>query len=155
MTRLFHLLKSYSIRFREELSYLFFGVLTTLVNYGVFFVFHVLWPDRFVLLSNLLAFVSAAAFAYLTNKLYVFRSRDWSWRVVRREAAAFLAARVFSFGLEEAGLALAVYVLRLGRFSLWGVDGILISKFVLSALATVLNYFFSKYLIFTKQEERT
>ena len=154
MTRLIQLLRNHYTRWQEELSYLFFGVLTALVNYGVFFVFHVLWPDRFVLLSNLIAFAAAVAFAYVTNKLFVFHSGDWSWPVLRREAGAFLAARAFSFALEEAGLWLAAYVLRLGRFSLWGADGILLSKFVLSVLATVLNYFFSKYLIFTKGSEQ-
>ena len=154
MTHLIQLLRNSYARWQEELSYLFFGVLTTLVNYGVFFVFHVLWPDRFVLLSNLIAFAAAVTFAYVTNKLFVFHSGDWSWPVLRREAGAFLAARVFSFALEEAGLWLAAYVLHLGRFALWGVDGILLSKFVLSVLATVLNYFFSKYLIFTKGSEK-
>ena len=152
MTNLIQLLRDGYARWREELSYLFFGVLTTLVNYGVFFVFHLLWPDRFVLLSNLIAFAAAVTFAYVTNKLYVFQSRDWSWPVLRREAGSFLAARLFSFALEEAGLWLAAYVLRLGRFALWGVDGILLSKFALSVLVTIVNYFFSKYLIFTGKE---
>lgn len=153
MERIADMVREILARRREETAYLIVGVLTTVVNYAVFFGLHALWPDRFVLLSNLIAFVTALAFAYVTNKLYVFQSRDWSWGVVRREAGSFAAARVFSFGLEEAGLWAAAYILHAERYVLLGVDGILLSKLALSGLVMVINYFFSKYLIFTKPDE--
>ena len=136
-------------RYQEELSYLFFGVCTTAVNYGVFLLFYTLWGDAGVLAENLIAFAAAVAFAYVTNK-FVFHSRDWSGAVLVREISAFTGARLFSFGLEELGLYLAAHVLRLGAYALFGIDGILLSKIALSVLATVLNYFFSKFLIFKK-----
>ena len=153
MNRVIKHLRELAVRRWEELSYLFFGVLTTVINYAVFFLFHILWPDRFVLLSNLIAFAAAVTFAFVTNKIYVFRSRDWSWPVLRREAGAFLAARVFSFGLEEAGLWAAAYILHAERYVLLGVDGILLSKLALNVVVVTANYFFSKYLIFTKPDE--
>ena len=45
------------------------------------------------------------------------------------------------------------YVLRLDRFSLWGLDGTVLSKIALSFLAVLLNYFFSKFLVFGKKKE--
>ena len=57
---------------RETILYLVFGVLTTLVNYAVFWVGIRLFTDKYTLLINAVAFVVAAAFAYVTNKLFVF-----------------------------------------------------------------------------------
>ncbi len=136
----------------EQLSYLFFGVLTTLVNYAMFWLLSELWRGRYVLLANLLTFVAATAFAFLTNKQFVFRSRCWRPRVVLREALAFTAARLFSFAIEEVGLYLSAYVLELDRYRLGPVGGVMLSKIVLSVLAVVLNYFFSKFLVFAKQK---
>ena len=98
------LVKKCLTQWREESAYLFFGVLTTLINYVVFGVLHVFWGDEGALAANLIAFVVAVAFAYLTNKIFVFESRSWRPALLIREAASFVAARLFSFGLEEAGL---------------------------------------------------
>ena len=56
---------------RETLTYLIFGVLTTLVNYVVFWLFDRLLTEHWVLVTNAIAFVAAVAFAYVTNKLFV------------------------------------------------------------------------------------
>ncbi len=139
--------------YREEISYLFFGVCTSAVNYGVFVWLDILWKGRGVLASNLIAFAAAVAFAYVTNKIFVFRSRDWSPAALRREVSAFVGARLFSFGLEELGMFLAAYVWHLGERTFLGVDGLWIAKLVLSILATVLNYFFSKFWIFRNRPQ--
>ena len=134
---------------REQILYLFFGVLTTVINYGVFWLLEVLWQGRHVLLANLITFAAATLFAYVTNKIWVFRSRSWRPAVLAREGAAFVSARLFSFGLEEAGLWAAAYPLGLGRYRLGPVDGVMAAKIELSVVAVVLNYFFSKLLVFT------
>ena len=61
---------------------------------------------------------------------------------------------MFSFGLEELGLYIAAYVLPLGRYALWGLDGVMLAKVALSFLAVLLNYFFSKLLVFAKKGEK-
>lgn len=147
-------IKASLIKYRQQLSYLFFGVLTTLVNYGVFWLFQRAWQGRWLLFANLLTFLVATAFAYITNKVFVFRSPVWRPAFVAREALAFLLGRVFSFGLEELGLYIAAYVLPLGRYALWGLDGVMLAKVALSFLAVLLNYFFSKLLVFAKKGEK-
>lgn len=145
----------------EAASYLFFGVLTTVINYGTFWIFHALLGDRYDLFSNLIAFVAAVTFAYITNKLYVFESRSWSFAVLRREIPSFLGARLVSFGFEEAGLFVASYLLHLGQYvytfrwngeGLFEIDGVLISKLFLNVIVVIMNYFFSKFFIFKKQD---
>ena len=139
---------------REQILYLFFGVWTTVINYGVFWLLEKMWHGRHVLIANLITFVAATLFAFVTNKIWVFQSRSRRPAVLAREAAAFVSSRLFSFALEEAGLYTAAYLLRLGRFRFGPVDGVLISKIVLSFAAVVLNYFLSKLLVFPQRYEK-
>lgn len=134
---------------RETVSYLFFGVLTTVVNYGVFaLILHFFGPES-TLIANGAAFVAAVTFAYVTNKLFVFESKSWAKEVLARELPSFVGARLFSFAFEELGLLVCMW-LQVERFSLFGLNGILIAKIVLSFVVVVLNYFFSKCFIFKK-----
>lgn len=140
--------------YREQLSYLFFGVLTTLINYGMFWALNTLWHGQYVLSANLLTFIAATAFAYITNKLFVFHSYQWKAEPVLREAASFTAGRLLSFAVEEAGLYASAYVLALNRYKVAGIDGVMLSKIVLSAFAVILNYFFSKFWVFSPKKRK-
>ena len=136
---------------RETVLYVIFGGLTTLVNYVVFWLgIHVFGEDA-ALWVNVVAFVVAAAFAYFTNKLYVFESRSWRWAVLRRELPSFFGARIVSFLLEEGALALCTDVLHVARYRVLGVNGLMIAKVALSVVVVVLNYLFSKLYIFARK----
>ena len=143
---------------RETISYLVFGVLTTVVNYVVFhIVYTMVLGGQNSLLANFVAWVAAVVFAYVVNKMFVFESKSWAWAVLVREIPAFVGARVASFGIEEAGLFVSegllhlnrVTVLQLGDFSM---DGVAVSKIAMSVIVVVLNYFFSKWFIFKKEK---
>ena len=135
----------------ETLSYLFFGVLTTVVNYVVFWLALRLLGEEFALWGNVIAFAAAVVFAYVTNKLCGFDSKSWAWSVLRREIPTFIGGRLFSFGLEELGLWLCVDIFLVGEYTLLGVDGVLIAKAVLNVVVIVVNYILSKFLIFRKK----
>ena len=66
-------------RYRDIISYLFWGVMTTVVNYAAYFVC-TLWLHINYLISNVIAWVVAVIFAFVVNKVFVFRSLDWSSR---------------------------------------------------------------------------
>ena len=90
---------------RETILYIIFGVATTVVNYAVFhLLYNVLWHQENSLTANAAAFVAAVIFAFVVNKLFVFESRSWALNVLKREIPSFLAGRIGSFGIEEAGL---------------------------------------------------
>lgn len=75
----------------DMVSYLFFGVLTTVVNYLVYLpLYNLLGISAAV--SNIIAWVAAVAFAYVTNKPFVFKSHDWSMKTVCRSWANSSAA---------------------------------------------------------------
>lgn len=127
-------------KYWDIISYLFFGVLTTAVNYVVYLpCYNLLGLSAAV--SNAIAWVVAVAFAYLTNKPFVFKSNDWSMKTVVPELTKFVACRVGS-GVLETGL-LLVCVDWLG----W--DGNMM-KLVTSILVVILNYIGSKLLVFKK-----
>ena len=141
------------VRFKLQIFYLIFGGLTTLVNYGSFWLLLHLYGAAAALVANVVSFLAATAFAYVTNKRWVFRRTDWAFHTVLREAAAFLGARLFSFFLEEAGLFVSLTVLHADSITILGVNGVMIAKVLLSIIAVVLNYWVSRYWIFRKGHE--
>lgn len=140
---------------REILFYLIFGVLTTLVNFVSFWLMGLLIGEELYLASNAVAWVLAVVFAYVTNKLFVFESKSWSRAALAAEIPEFLGARIFSFLLEEGGMWLLVDILgfRSFSFALAGITatGTLIAKAILAVVVVILNYFFSKFIIFKRR----
>ena len=127
-------------KYWDILAYLFFGVLTTAVNYLVYLpCFNLLGISASV--SNVIAWVVAVAFAYLTNKPWVFKSHDWSRQTVIPELTKFVGCRVGSGALETGIIFLTVDML--------GFNGN-VMKLVTSVLVVVLNYIGSKLLVFKK-----
>ena len=128
-------------KYRDIISYLFFGVLTTVVNYVVYLPCYNLLGLPAVV-SNVIAWVVAVAFAYVTNKPFVFRSHDWSAKTVVPELTKFVGTRVASGGMESAIIWIAVDLLG-GNGNLW--------KLVTSVLVVILNYVGSKLLVFRQK----
>lgn len=125
-------------KYYDVLAYLFFGVLTTAVNYLVYLpCYNVLHFSAAA--SNVLAWVFAVIFAYLTNKPFVFRSHDWSAKTVVPEFGKFVGGRIASGLMETAIIFVTVDLMR------W--DGN-IMKLVTSVLVVIMNYITSKFLVF-------
>ena len=141
---------------RETVLYIIFGVATTVVNYIVFhLLYNVLWNQSRSLVANAAAFAAAVIFAFVVNKLFVFESRSWNADTLKREIPSFLAARIGSFGIEEAGLFLAEKVLKLGgviaiTIGTAVLDWITVIKVALAFVVVALNYVFCKLIVFKK-----
>ena len=141
---------------RETILYIVFGVATTVVNYIVFhLIYNELWDQRNSLVANAAAFVVAVIFAFVVNKLFVFESRSWAPAVLKREIPSFLAGRIGSFGIEEAGLFLAEKVFKLGgvvaiTIGTTALDWITVIKVALAFVVVALNYVFCKLFVFKK-----
>ena len=138
-------------RFREVFIYGVVGVLTTVINYGVYAgvsrglaaLLHVA-PDHgaMILFSKVVAWIAAVAFAFWANKVYVFRSADWSAGVLKRELPGFVSARVLSLAFDAAFVEIAVHC--------FGMDD-LIATLISNVIVIALNYFASKFWIFRKR----
>ena len=128
-------------KYYDILSYLFFGVLTTVVNYLIYLTCYNLWGLS-ASASNVIAWVVAVAFAYLTNKPFVFRSHDWSAKTVIPELTKFVGCRLGSGALETVIIFVTVDCLH------W--DGNVMKLFT-SVLVIVVNYLASKLVVFRKK----
>ena len=129
---------------RELVSYVFWGGMTTLVNYVSYTLltelFHV-----YYLTSNIIAWAVSVLFAYFVNKIFVFRSKDWSWKVALRELWQMVASRLFSLGLEMAIMWFFVDLLHCPH---------LMVKLAANVVVVIVNYVLSKWIIFKpKQRE--
>lgn len=134
-------LKALFSQYYDLITYLVFGVLTTVVNYLVYLpCYNLLALSASV--SNMIAWVAAVAFAFLTNKPFVFRSHDWSREVVVPELVKFVGCRVGS-GLLETGILLLAVDLLHWDGNIW--------KLVTSVLVVIINYVGSKLLVFKKK----
>lgn len=126
---------------REIVSYIFWGVMTTAVNYAAYFLLRSVFLVPLVA-GNAAAWAVSVLFAYFVNKLFVFRSKDWAWRVALRELWQMVASRIFSLGLETGILWLFVEKLLLNEF---------IVKLAANVLVVIVNYVLSKFIIFNKK----
>ena len=127
-------------RYSDVLVYLIFGVLTTAVNYLVYLpCFNLLHISAAV--SNMIAWVAAVIFAYLTNKPFVFKSYDWSAKAVLPELTKFVGSRLLSGAMETAIIYVTVDLL------CWNGN---VMKLLTSVAVVVFNYIASKLLVFKK-----
>ena len=127
-------------KYHDILSYLFFGVLTTGVNYAVYLPLYN-WAGWSATASNCVAWAAAVLFAYVTNKCFVFESKSWTWKQILPEFGSFLACRLGSGFAETGILWLTVDVLA------WSGN---LMKLLTSVLVVILNYIGSKLLVFRK-----
>lgn len=125
----------------DVVSYLFFGVCTTIVNYLIYIPCYNVWGLS-ASVSNMIAWVVAVAFAYLTNKPFVFKSNDWSAAAVIPELTKFIGCRIGSGAAETLILFLTVDLLG------WNGN---VWKLLTQVMVVVLNYIGSKLLVFRKK----
>lgn len=135
-------LKMLILKYKELLSYGFWGVMTTAVNYGVYFLLTQLLQLNY-LVSNVISWIAAVAFAFVVNKVFVFNSKSWKMDILFSELWKFVSSRLLSGVLET----LLLYILvDLMRFN----DGIV--KIALGVIVVLLNYVISKLLVFRKSK---
>ena len=130
----------------ETVSYLICGVLTTAVDFAVYTVLRNV--DVGVGVSQALSWLAAVLFAYVVNKLIVFRNYNMRPSYLAREVGTFVAARAFS--------GVVTWVLMVVMVRLGGDRGFiyeLFCKFTSSVINMVLNYVFSKLWIFKNKPE--
>ena len=140
---LFAPLRPFYVKYKEPLLYLFFGGLTTLISIFVFWLFCAVFGLN-ELVANLISWVLAVLFAFLTNKTWVFQSggREKGFLALM---LSFYAGRLLTLGVEE--LLLLVFITWLG-FNSMAV------KVIAQIVVIILNYVISKLLVFRDKGEK-
>ena len=132
----------------EMLLYILFGILTTAVNILSFGLLRDVLQWQ-LLTANTLAWVLSVAFAFLTNKVFVFRSKSFAAKLVLRELVSFVGARLFSLAVDTAGVLTWVMLVAMVDWLAWNKY---LAKVFVSAVNLILNYVFSKLFIFKRPQ---
>lgn len=127
---------------RETVSYIVFGVLTTVVSFVSQMLFASLGTPAWV--NTIGSWVCAVLFAYVVNKLFVFESRTDSAKAFWRELWLFFAARLVSLGMELVFMIVTVDLLHFNEA---------VCKLIAQVFILIANYIFSKLIIFKKKSE--
>ena len=131
---------SWYLKHQEGMRYLVFGALATFVNIACYdlcyYVFHINNG-----ISNSIAWVAGAVFAYFTNKMCVFYSKTNSFKETIKEIISFFAFRLVTFGFDQAIMLYTVDKL------LWNAG---LMKVISNIIVIILNFIFSKLIIFKK-----
>jgi putative flippase GtrA len=139
-------IKMLYLKYKEIIMYLIMGVLTTAVNWCVYAIMEGLLNFS-VTFSNITAWVAGVLFAYITNKIFVFESYNFAPAFLAKELFLFVSARLITGIIEMAGVPALVYI---GfDYPILGITGML-AKIIVSVIVVILNYVFSKLLIFNK-----
>ena len=162
---------------KEIVLYLIFGVATTLVNWIIYLLFNNLIFNRFfsentaMTAANAVAWFLAVLFAFVTNKLIVFKSKEKTARILIPELLSFYASRGLT-GLLE--IFVPTLLVNAGiTFTLLGDGGIfpnalrdsgfiyttlsdrgLVPKMIVAIVVIILNYVFSKLIVFRKKKKQ-
>ena len=138
------MVRSLFTKYRELILYVFFGGLTTLVNWAGYWilvdVFHVpyMW-------STAIAQILSILFAYVTNRTWVFESKARGFFPVLWEMLRFFGCRALSFVLDLACMRVGVGMLQIN-------DKLM--KLLSNILVILVNYVFSKVFVFRKPKEK-
>lgn len=153
---------------RETILYLVFGGLTTIVNWIVYRVCDNWFAKEGAIAvtsenafseaiqtfldkgtAGIIAWAAAVAFAYVTNRQFVFEERAHGAKAILGECGKFLGARVLTGVIEILGVPLLV-VLGL-KAQIFGLD---VAKLIFAVVVIVLNYIFSKLFIFKNKDAK-
>lgn len=132
-------------RYGSAARYIIAGGMTTAVNFAVFALFFEIFSMS-VTVSNIISVAAAVIFAYIVNKLYVFRSRCPVMQALAKEFLMFVSARLLTMIAEVGGVLLLVDVLGMQAFA---------GKLLTQIIIVAGNYFISRLLVFTHTKDHS
>lgn len=138
MKKIINLYKKY----KEIVNYIIVGILTTMVSLITYYVcvLTIFNPKHALELqiANIISWVTSVAFAYITNRIFVFESKS---KNIIKELISFVSARILTLLFDM--MIMFVMVTALGINDK-------VSKLFVQIVVIVLNYIFSKLFVFKK-----
>jgi len=138
------MIKHYYLKHKEIINYLIFGILTTIINLLAYYllVYTIFNPNKPIELqiTNIISWLVAITFAYITNKKYVFNSKE---NKILKEIIKFYSSRLTTLFIEM--LLMFIFV------TLYNLNDKFI-KIIISIIVIILNYLLSKLLVFKRKE---
>ena len=122
------------------LLYFIFGILSTFINIGSFYIFNSFFKIE-ENISNAIAIIIAVLFAYFSNRKLVFNSTATCLKEYFSEFCKFILGRAFTMLVELVGFWFLATLIGINE---------LISKLTITILVVILNFFISKFFAFKK-----
>lgn len=129
-------------KYKEILLYLFFGGLTAVVSIGSYAYMDVVMGMN-PLIANIISWILAVTFAYITNKIWVFQVEIHGTKELFQQIFSFYTGRLLTLGIEEA--ILLIFITKLGFNSI-------AVKVVAQVVVVVSNYIISKCFVFREKK---
>ena len=129
-------------KYKETISYLIFGILSTIVNIATYVFFSRIIKINFMI-SNIIAWFVAVIFAYITNKFFVFESKDINIKFILKEITSFMSLRILSGLTELILMYIMINIMLINDF---------IVKIITNIVVVILNFIFSKLIIFKNKK---
>ena len=142
MNKLINIYKKY----QEIINYLIVGVLTTLVSIFTYFILSLILDinnNILFIFANIISWICAVVFAYITNKRFVFNSATSNRKEEIKVFSLFVSSRITTLLIELIFMFLTVKVLLLNDK---------ISKVIAQIIVIILNYIISKIFVFKKKK---
>lgn len=132
-------------KYQEIINYLIVGVLTTVVSIVTYFLFSLILDienNILFILANVLSWICAVIFAYITNKKFVFNTTTSNKKEEIKVFSMFVSSRITTLLIELAFMFITVKVILINDK---------IAKVIAQFIVIVLNYVLSKLFVFKKK----
>ena len=149
------MIKQFLKKHKQIILYIIFGFLTTLVNYVSYFLCKAI-GIRYEI-ATVISWICAVLFAFITNKLFVFESKDSKAKTVSKEISMFFAGRVFSLFLELIIMKIGMDIIHAGNLTILMFEknlplGEFITKTVAGIVVLITNFIISKFVVFNNKK---
>ena len=131
---------------KEVISYIIFGILTTLVNIIVSYILKAFFNVETNIASTI-GIIASILFAYFTNRKWVFTSTAHTIKEKWIEFGKFILGRAFTMIIEIVGVFLLNDVFRTFYGMLSDNNAFLVNKCIITVIVIILNFFISKFLL--------
>lgn len=142
---MFQIVKEQYLKYKEIINYLIFGGVTTVINFAVYVVLAKIMLVNEVI-ANVMAWIISVIFAYITNRVYVFESKNTGVKYIIKEFSSFIGCRIFSGIIDMGSFWLLSTVFKIND---------IVAKIIIAIIVVILNYLFSKLIIFKSKKEET
>ena len=132
-------------KYQEIINYLIVGVLTTVVSIVTYFLFSLILDienNILFILANVLSWICAVIFAYITNKKFVFNTTTSNKKEEIKVFSMFVSSRITTLLIELAFMFITVKVILINHK---------IAKVIAQFILLVLNFVLNKLFVFKKK----
>ncbi|MCI8999728.1 MAG: GtrA family protein [Clostridia bacterium] len=128
------------MKHKEVINYLIFGFLSFVVSMATYYLARICFD---YVISNIISWIIAVIFSYVTNKLFVFESKIEGKRKLVKEFVTFILSRIFTLVLETLILYMMVDLMNMNDRMV---------KVIAQIIVILMNYILSKLIIFKKKK---